>query len=57
MILPGLKPGPPRREAGKETPKLQHCLHRELEEKQSFGYWICFRPQVREETPTMLGPL
>jgi hypothetical protein len=24
---------------------------------QRFGNWICFRPQVRGETPTLLGPL
>jgi hypothetical protein len=25
--------------------------------KQRFGKWICFRPQVRGETPTLLRPL
>jgi hypothetical protein len=24
---------------------------------QRFGKWICFRPQVRGETPNLLGPL
>jgi hypothetical protein len=25
--------------------------------KQRFGNWICFRPEVKGETPTLLGPL
>jgi hypothetical protein len=25
--------------------------------KQRFGNWMCFRQQVRGETPTVLGPL
>jgi hypothetical protein len=27
------------------------------ERSQRFGNWICFHPQVRGETPTLLGPL
>jgi hypothetical protein len=25
--------------------------------KQHFGNWFCFRPEVRGETPTVLGPV
>jgi hypothetical protein len=27
------------------------------ERTQSFGNWICFRPQMRGDIPTLLGPL
>jgi hypothetical protein len=27
------------------------------EKTQRFGNWICFRTQVKGETPTLLGPL
>jgi hypothetical protein len=27
------------------------------ETRKRFGHWICFRPQIRGETPTPLGPL
>jgi hypothetical protein len=26
-------------------------------ERQRFGNWICFRPQVKGKTPAQLGPL
>jgi hypothetical protein len=28
-----------------------------LGNRKRFGNWMCFRPQVRRETPTLLGPL
>jgi hypothetical protein len=28
-----------------------------LETRERFGNWICFRPKVREQAPTLLGPL
>jgi hypothetical protein len=29
----------------------------ETRKKQRFRNWICFHPQVRRETPALLGPL
>jgi hypothetical protein len=33
------------------------CPLSEFLKKKRFGNWICFRPQVRWETPAVLGPL
>jgi hypothetical protein len=42
--------------------EFSDSIHRPGIKKQTkgtrrFGNWICFRPQVRENNPTLLGPL
>jgi hypothetical protein len=32
-------------------------IKNKLRETRRFGNWICYRPQVREKTPILLGPL
>jgi hypothetical protein len=35
-------------------PIVRNCKYKKT---QHFGNWICFRPQTRGDTPTLLGPL